>query len=53
MYTIEYLHPNTDVTLSTSVRAYTIIGPGEAVLKSVSTTHVCKWMTVYSFIKFA
>ena len=40
MYTIEYLHPNTDVTLS--VRAYTIIGPGEAVLKSVSTTHVCK-----------
>ena len=47
MYTIEYLHPNTDVTLS--VRAYTIIGPGEAVLKSVSTTHVCKWMTVYSW----
>ena len=40
MYTIEYLHPNTDVT--PSVRAYTIIGPGEAVSRNVSTTHVCK-----------
>ena len=40
MYTIEYLHPNTDVTLS--VRAYTVIGPGEAVSRNVSTTHVRK-----------
>ena len=38
MNTIEYLHPNTDVTLS--VRAYTNVGPGEVVLRNVSTTHV-------------
>ena len=39
-YTLEYLSPNTDVTLS--VRAYTVLGPGEALLRNVSTTHICK-----------
>ena len=39
-YTLKYFPPNTVVTLS--VRAYTVIGPGEAVLRNVSTTHICK-----------
>ena len=39
-YTLEYLPPNAVVTLS--VRAYTIIGPGEAVSRNVLTTHVRK-----------
>ena len=39
-HTLRYLPPNTVVTLS--VRAYAIIGPGEAVSRNVSTTHVRK-----------
>ena len=39
-YTLEYLSPHTVVTFS--VRAYTIIGPGEAVSRNVSTTYVRK-----------
>ena len=39
-YTLKYFPPSTVVTLS--VRAYTIIGPGEAVSRNVSTTHVRK-----------
>ena len=39
-HTLEDLSPNTVVTLS--VRAYTIIGPGEMVSRIVSTTHVRK-----------
>ena len=39
-HTLEDLSPNTVVTLS--VRAYTIIGPGEVLSRIVSTTHVRK-----------
>ena len=39
-YTLKYFPPNTVVTLS--VRAYTFIGPGEAVSRNISTTHVRK-----------
>ena len=39
-YTLEYIPPNTVVTFS--VRAYTVIGPGEAVSRNASTTHVRK-----------
>ena len=37
---LEDLPPNANVTLS--VRAYTVIGPGEAVSRNVSTAHVRK-----------
>ena len=39
-HTLEDLSPNTVVILS--VRAYTIMGPGEAVSRNVSTTYICK-----------
>ena len=39
-HTLEDFSPNTVVTLS--VRAYTIVGPGEAVSRNVSTTLVRK-----------
>ena len=45
---LEDLPPNTVVTLS--VRAYTIIGPGEAVSRNVSTTHVRKLINLWTCI---
>ena len=48
--TLRYLPPSTAVTFS--VRAYTIIGPGEAASNSTSTTDIreCRKLVNYMFI---
>ena len=43
-HTLRYLPPNTMIAFS--VRAYTIIGPGKAVLEKTSTTDIREWLVM-------
>ena len=46
--TLRDLPPNTAVEYS--VRAYTIIGPGEAVSNIVSTTDICECAVIFGIV---